>query len=77
MEEIKTINAKILEITLKIQKKYPELTKYIEEIPVTIPTEKKPEINLKTLKDYYNTLLIVAQHYELEKMSKKLSESCK
>lgn len=66
MEELKIINAKILDITLKIQKKYPELTKYIEEIPVTIPTEKKPEINLEVLTDYYQSLVEVLKDYQLE-----------
>ena len=41
------LNADILKITLLIRKEYPELTKYISEMPVTIPNEESPEINAK------------------------------
>lgn len=50
------LNADILKITLLIRKEYPELTKYIAEMPVTIPNEESPEINAKILADYYNSL---------------------
>jgi hypothetical protein len=51
----KELNAAILEKTLMIQEKFPELSKYIEEMPITIPVSD-PEINLKQLRDYYNSL---------------------
>jgi len=50
------LNDKILEITVRIKKEYPELSKYIEEMPVTIPTESDPKINIKNLKAYYDSL---------------------
>lgn len=65
-EAEKDLNLKILEITLKIQDQYPELSKYIEEMPVTIPDEKKPEITQKNLKTYYDTLNDVLNKYLLE-----------
>ena len=55
--------ADILKITLLIQKDYPELSKYITEIPVTIPDVQHPEINVKTLQDYYNTLSEILKMY--------------
>ncbi|GGD80265.1 hypothetical protein GCM10011514_50380 [Emticicia aquatilis] len=57
------INAKILEITMKIQSDFPELSKYISEIPITIPNEATPEISLKVLTDYYDTLQILMKDY--------------
>lgn len=65
-EAEKDLNSKILEITLKIKDQYPELSKYIEEMPVTIPDEKKPEITLKNLKAYYDSLNDVLSKYLLE-----------
>jgi hypothetical protein len=50
------INNDILTITMLIQNKYPELSKYIAEMPVTIPDEARPHINLKILQDYCDSL---------------------
>ena len=54
--EEKKWNEKVLAITLKIQKEHPELSKYLAEMPVTIPDEKHPDINVTALKDYYESL---------------------
>jgi hypothetical protein len=58
----KELNAAILKKTLMIQEKFPELSKYIEEMPITIPTSN-PEINLKNLVDYYNSLDNLIEKY--------------
>jgi hypothetical protein len=57
------LNSKILEITMTIQENYPELSKYLDEMPVTIPDEKDPEINKKNLKAYYDSLTSLLQNY--------------
>lgn len=59
-------NSKILKITMTINDKYPELSKYIEEMLVTIPDEKNPEITLKNLKTYYDSLNSMLSTYILE-----------
>jgi hypothetical protein len=58
----KELNAAILKKTLMIQEKFPELSKYIDEMPITIPVNN-PEINLKNLKDYYNSLDNLIEKY--------------
>lgn len=63
MKTEKELNAQILEITMKIQEEFPELSKYIAEIPITIPNEANPEINLKVLEEYYKTLQILVEDY--------------
>lgn len=66
-EEIeKDLNSKILEITMRIRDQFPELSKYIEEMPVTIPDEQHPEITLKNLKMYYDSLNTILDKYILE-----------
>ena len=37
MKTEKQLNSEILEITMKIQDQFPELSKYIAEMPITIP----------------------------------------
>jgi hypothetical protein len=38
------LNEKILKITMRIKEQYPELSKYLNEMPITIPDEKDPEV---------------------------------
>ena len=40
METEKELNSKILDITMKIRENYPELSKYLDEMPETIPNEE-------------------------------------
>ncbi len=62
--EIKNeLDQKILDLTMMIKEKYPELSKFIEEIPVTIPTDNQPEINRVELHNYYETLISVLRKY--------------
>lgn len=57
------LNADILKISMKIRENYPELSKYITEMPVTIPNVVSPEINIKSLSDYYDSLLELIKKY--------------
>ena len=65
------LNKKITDITMLIQTKHPELSKYISEMPATIPTNKSVEINVETLSSYYNSLETMLSKYELELNQKK------
>lgn len=66
MKTVETLNADILRITLTIQSRFPELSKYIAEMPVTIPDEKHPDINVAALEDYYESLNMLLKNYEEE-----------
>ena len=63
MKTEKQLNVEILEITMKIQEQFPELSKYIAEMPVTIPNAISPEINIKTLQEYFESLVILLKDY--------------
>jgi len=63
---VQDLNSKIMEITMIIKDKYPELLKYLDEMPITIPAEKKPKITLKNLSAYYESLNSVLAKYKLE-----------
>lgn len=71
MQSIKDLNAKILEITMLIQGKYPELSKYLTEMSATIPTENHPKINADNLQKYYNSLDQLLKKYLLEHLKMK------
>jgi hypothetical protein len=57
------INKDILTIMFKIQAEFPELSKYIAEMPITIPNVENPEINRKNLQDYLNSLEDLMKKY--------------
>ncbi|RKS93999.1 hypothetical protein BC952_1860 [Flavobacterium limicola] len=63
MKTEKELNEAILKITSKINNEYPELSKYLLEIPITIPEVSSPEINNKILTDYYETLENILKKY--------------
>ena len=58
----KELNAAILKKTLMIQEKFPELSKYIEEMPITTPVSN-PEITIKSLANYHNSLESLMEKY--------------
>lgn len=59
----KEMTEAISRLTLEIREKYPEMSKYIGEMPVTNPDEEHPEINAKILADYYDNLLAIMKRY--------------
>lgn len=66
MESINDLNKKITNITMLIQEKYPELSKFLNEFPITIPKEESPEINISILKDYFNSLDTLLKDYIIQ-----------
>ncbi len=63
MKTFDQLNNDILQITMTIKEKYPELSKYLLEMHETIPDEMHPEIKIKTLQDYYNSLEDLLKKY--------------
>ncbi|MBP6558299.1 MAG: hypothetical protein KAX93_06940 [Flavobacterium sp.] len=59
----KEINADILKITMTIRADYPELSKYLNEMPITIPDVATPEMNNKILFEYYKSLESMLKEY--------------
>ena len=65
-KSVKDLNAKILKITMTIKDHYPELSKYLDEMSVTIPSEKDPEVTLNLLKEYYESLHSMQNKYKVD-----------
>jgi pimeloyl-ACP methyl ester carboxylesterase len=58
------LNEMILGITNKIREREPELLKYMNEMPITVPFQENPEISVKTLTSYYESLVVLFEEYE-------------
>jgi len=70
MDEENEMNLKILNISLQIKLHSPELSKYLEEMTVTIPDENHPKINISVLSAYYDSLSLIWNNYLLSRSVK-------
>jgi len=66
MKTEKQLDQQILNITMMIQTNFPELSKYIPEIPVKTSYATGAKINIKNLQDYYNSLKELVNKYAEE-----------
>lgn len=57
------LNEDIIKITKLIKQSYPELLKYISEMPVHINYETNKNLDLKYLQEYYSSLEAVLKKY--------------
>lgn len=63
MKNEKKLNDEILKLTLLINERHPELLKYINEMPITLPDTDHPKINIKKLSDYKESLKNLIKRY--------------
>ncbi len=77
METEAEINAKILKVTMVIQENYPELSKYLNEMPISVPIDSRPEVNIKNLQKYYESLLNLFRKYVAEHQLNYISQKSK
>lgn len=61
------INTKINTLTDTMDAQFPELLKYVAEMPVTNPDTNNPMINAATLNDYYDSLNNLMKKYKQNK----------
>ncbi len=71
MKTVKELNRDILFITQEIQKKFPELSKYIVEMPVKNSSIDDEAGNIKNLENYYDSLNNLLNKYAMEKDNSK------
>lgn len=57
------LNKNIVKMSMTIRNEFPELMKFLNEMPITIPNLENPEINIKTLQDYYDSLEDLLRKY--------------
>ncbi len=63
MESQNGLNESILLTTLKIQNEFPELVKYLDELPKKFQSNTEKGVNNKELKDYLDSLNDLLETY--------------
>ena len=69
MKTIHQLNDDIQQITTKIATEYPELTKFIVEMPPKNNEEIDEDITLQDLKNYYSSLESLLKNYSKDHVS--------
>jgi len=64
MKTTQKILTEIATLTRKIETDYPELYKYLDESPMTIPGQKNPNVDSKALENYLQTLKDMLNRYK-------------
>lgn len=61
----------IQQVTSEIHQKFPELVKYLDEMPVPLSEEEHPEKIVENLATYYASLTDLLKHYAETQQIKK------
>jgi hypothetical protein len=63
MNNLKTLIAEITRITTEIETEHPELYRFLDENPMTLPATGHPKINKEVLEEYLQSLRQQLRHY--------------
>ncbi|HEY9221554.1 MAG TPA: hypothetical protein VIO43_08270 [Lutibacter sp.] len=63
MNNLQNTLKEILQLTKTIETNYPELYQFLDESPMTIPSEANPSINKKILQEYLDSLKQLLKHH--------------
>lgn len=63
MDNVQNILTEISQLTKTIETNYPEIYQFLDESPVTIPSESNPSIDKKILQDYLDSLKQLLKHH--------------
>jgi hypothetical protein len=64
MKTVKELLSEISNLIRKIETDYPDLYKYLDENPVTIPNMQHPKVSTEELQNYLNTLNDLINKYK-------------
>ncbi|GAA4941004.1 hypothetical protein GCM10023314_12390 [Algibacter agarivorans] len=63
MNVLQNIENDIVRLTTLIKTEYPELYIFLEETPITVPSVNDPDINIKVMEDYNESLKQLLKHH--------------
>ena len=63
MNNLQNIMTEISQLTKSIETNYPELYQFLDENPMTIPSESDPTIDKKIMQDYLDSLKQLLKHH--------------
>lgn len=64
MKTIKNLLTEISDLIVEIETHYPDLYKYLDENPITIPNMEHPKIDAQELNDYLESLHDLLKKYK-------------
>lgn len=67
MQTEEEINTSINKLATTMDIKFPELLKYVDEMPITNPDSRNPIIDTISLHDYYDSLDNLMKKYQQNK----------
>jgi len=74
MNELNQIMTEITQLTVNIENNYPELYAFLDENPITIPSETDPKVDLAAYQDYLESLKQLLKHHIQEHRIKRENE---
>lgn len=66
MKKAKDLLTEISQVTRDIETNYPAIYEHLDENPMTIPNQEHPDINVKELEDYLESLKDLIKKYKEE-----------
>lgn len=63
MNDLKNLLQEITALTLEIETNYPELYRYLDENPLTLPVSSHPHIDKAVLQEYLEGLRELLRHH--------------
>jgi hypothetical protein len=63
MKTLQDIENQIITLTTSIEVNYPELYETLDENPITIPSKVHPDMNIKIMEDYLESLKQILKQY--------------
>lgn len=68
MKNVQDLLTEIARVTRDIETNYPEIYKYLDENPITIPNMEHPKVNKTELEDYLESLKqLISKHQKASK----------
>ncbi|WP_048331249.1 hypothetical protein [Bizionia psychrotolerans] len=66
MKKAKDVLTEISTLTSDIETNYPEVFEHLDEMPMTIPSQQNPDIDVKDLENYLESLKDIIKKYKEE-----------
>ncbi len=63
MKDLHNILREIIQLTVNIETNYPELYRFLDENPMTIPTTNHPHVDKAVMQEYLESLKQLLQHH--------------
>ncbi len=63
MDKSNDVLKEISHLIRTIESEYPELYRFLDEIPMTLPRKRRPEVGQKQMEEYLQSLRTLLRHH--------------